>query len=145
MKTQVRWLENDGFTARGLTGYTLKIDDAETPRGPEWGARPMELLLHGLGGCIGIHLLSIFRKMRVKLADFHMEMEGVRSETVPHAFKKIHIHYIFRGERLTETKVRRAVELSDLDCSARASLNAEFTSSFEFEEVDQPPPDPAQC
>jgi putative redox protein len=139
MKTLVRWQENSGFTARGITGYTVKIDDSETPREADCGARPMELLLHGLAGCTGIGLVSIFKKMRMKLTGFQMEIEGVKSDQQPHAFEKIHIRYLFTGEGFTEKRVRKAIELSNIHCSVGASLKAEITTSFELEDIAKSP------
>lgn len=139
MKTQVQWQENLGFTARGITGHAVKIDDSETPREAEKGARPMELLLHGLAGCTGIGLISIFKKMRLKLTGLYMEIEGVKTEQIPHAFEKIHIHYLIKGEGLTEKRVRKAIELSKIHCSVGASLKAEITTSFDFEGMGRSP------
>jgi putative redox protein len=139
MKTLVRWQENSGFTARGITGHTVKIDDSEKPREADCGARPMELLLHGLAGCIGIGLVSICRKMRMKLTDVRMEIEGFKSEAPPNPFEKIHIHYLLKGEGLTEKRARKAIELSSVHCSVGASLKAEITTSFELEDIAKSP------
>lgn len=135
MKTRVRWRENDGFTAEGVTGYAVRVDDAEKPREAERGARPMELLLHGLAGCSGIGVVSVFRKMRMKLTAFEMELQAVKSERPPHAFEKVHIHYVLKGEGMTEKRVQRAIDLANSHCSAAASLKAEITTSFELEET----------
>ena len=134
MKTHMDWQESGGFLARGVTGYSVKIDDSETLGNADRGARPMELLLHGLGACIGIHMLSLLKKMRVKLSSFKMEIEGRKGEDVPKGFTDIHIKYILKGKALTKSKVERAMHFSHQDCSARASLNAKISYSYEFED-----------
>jgi putative redox protein len=139
MKTQVQWQEGGGFTAKGVTGYTVKMDDSEKRREADCGARPLELLLHGLAGCSGIGVVTILRKMRVKLTGFQMEIKGERSTEPPQAFEKIHIHYLLKGEGLNEKRVRKAIDLANVHCSAAASLKAEITTSFEFEEGSSQP------
>ncbi|ASS77181.1 peroxiredoxin [Tumebacillus algifaecis] len=101
--------------------------------GEDTGARPMELLLMGLGGCSGIDVAMILEKGRLTLEEFRMEVSGQRAEEMPQRFTDIHIHYILKGPDLTQDKVERAIELSNEKyCSASASLNANLTASYEL-------------
>ena len=77
-----------------------------------------------LGGCSGVDVEIILRKMRVKVRDFRIILSGERTETQPRKFTKIHLAYHFWGEDLPRKKLERAVQLSDEKyCSVTHSLN----------------------
>ncbi|WP_028988537.1 OsmC family protein [Thermicanus aegyptius] len=136
MKVVMEWKDHMYFEGKGPSGHVVGVDAAESVGGSNRAARPMELLLNGLGGCTSIDILSILNKMRLTPASFHLEIDGERAEEHPKRFTKIHIHYFLEGENLTEDKVRRAVQLSmEKYCSAAHSLNAEITASFEINGV----------
>ena len=53
-----------GFEAKDANGHAVKIDTSPETGGENFGVRPMQLLLMGLGGCSGIDILSILKKQR---------------------------------------------------------------------------------
>ncbi len=123
--------------AKGMSSVVVNIDAAEDIGGKNVGARPMELLLMGLGGCTSIDLILILKKQRQPLKDLKIEVTGEREQiegTEMKPFKKINIHYKFFGQ-LDSAKVEKAIALSmDKYCSATAQLrpSAEITHSFEI-------------
>jgi putative redox protein len=125
------------FEASGASGVPVHIDAAENIGGHNAGARPMELLLMGLGGCTAIDVLLIMKKQRQVVEDLKISVSGERvkiegTEMTP--FRKINIHFKFKGE-LAEAKVQKAIELSmEKYCSATAQFNptAEITHTFEI-------------
>jgi putative redox protein len=130
MKTEIIWNQKMSFTGIGGSGHEVKMDASAENGGENTGARPMELLLHGLGGCTGIDIIMILEKMRQHAQSFRIEIEGTRAEEPPRRYTTIHIHYILEGD-LLEEKVRKAIELSEEKyCSASKSLNAKISSSF---------------
>ena len=139
MKTHIGWQKEGGFNAQGVTGYTIKIDDSNSLGDATRGARPMELLLHALGACSGMYILTILKKMRVELTHFTMELEGKKAHEKPGRFEEIHVRYILKGKGLNKNKVEKVIDLSDQYCSVRASLNAHITSSYEFEDFPSEP------
>ena len=91
----------------------------------------MELLLHGLGGCTGMDIVSILKKMQVDLADFSIEITGERAPEHPKKYTHIHLGFKVAGKNIDLNKVNRAVELSQNKyCSVAASLNAKITDEI---------------
>ena len=137
MKLNVDWQGGLEFNNQLPSGHNLTVDAAEKSGGSNKGPRPMELLLSGLAGCTGIDVVLILNKMKTELEDFEMEVDAERAEESPKRFTKIHIKYKFKGKKLDQRKVERAISLSEEKyCSASNSLNAEITSSYEIEVTD---------
>ncbi len=59
-----------GFEAKDTNGHTLKMDTSDETGGSNFGNRPMQLLLAGLGGCSGIDVVSILKKQRLIIEEF---------------------------------------------------------------------------
>jgi putative redox protein len=134
MKVELRRV-NDAFhfEAVGAAGVPVHIDGSPDIGGVDAGARPMEMILMGLGGCSAIDIVLILQKQRQVIQDMtiSIEAERVPNET-PSLFKTIHVHYNFKGDLQIE-KVARAIELSmEKYCSVTAILNktAVITHSF---------------
>lgn len=134
MKVELRRV-NDAFhfEAVGAAGVAVHVDGSPDIGGVDAGARPMEMILMGLGGCSAIDIVLILQKQRQQIEDMRItiEAERVPNET-PSVFKTIHVHYNFKGD-LNEEKVKRAIDLSmEKYCSVTAILNktAEITHSF---------------
>lgn len=97
--------------------------------------RPMQLILAALGSCSTIDIVLILKKQREPIEDIKVVIEGERHDNqVPKTFKKIHVHYIIKGN-VVEAKAKRAIDLSmDKYCSVSKMLEptVEITSSFEL-------------
>ncbi|GIM48186.1 peroxiredoxin [Collibacillus ludicampi] len=132
MKMHVDWQGKRKFSAKGeASGHTIVMDASPDFGGENQGARPMELLLAGLGGCTGIDIVSTLEKMRLHVESLTIEIDGERAEEYPQRYTDIHLRYIINGHDLTPDKVERAIRLSkEKYCSASASLNANITTSF---------------
>ncbi|MCP9768500.1 OsmC family peroxiredoxin [Lacihabitans sp. LS3-19] len=138
MKVELNRVDQDfHFEAKGASGITVNIDAGENIGGHNAGARPMELLLMGLGGCTSIDVILILKKQRQALEDLKLRIEGEREKiegTEMTPFRKINIHFMFKGA-LDPKKVEKAIELSmEKYCSATAQLScsAAITHSFEI-------------
>lgn len=98
------------------------------------GARPMETVLMGLGGCSGIDVLSMLNKSRQRVAAFDIDIEAERADGVPGVFTRIHLRYQLRGESpgtLDRNKVMRAVTLSmEKYCSVTRMLEKSATMTY---------------
>ena len=62
MKVTMRRLDGVNFLASTESGHEISIDGSPEIGGNDQGARPMETVLVGLGGCSAIDVLSILRK-----------------------------------------------------------------------------------
>jgi putative redox protein len=126
------------FEAKGMSGVPVHIDAAENIGGHNAGARPMELLLMGLGGCTAIDVLLIMKKQRQVVEDLKISISGEREKiegTEMSPFRKINIHFKLKGN-LSEDKAHKAIVMSmEKYCSATAQFSgtADITHSFEIE------------
>lgn len=111
------------FGAITDTGHEVIMDAAPEVGGNDAGPRPMELLLAGLGGCTGMDVISMLRKMRQDVTDYHIQISGEQAPEHPKVFTSIQVEHVVRGRALNAESVRRAVELSATRyCSAAAML-----------------------
>jgi len=122
------------FVGIPRSGHAVLVDAAEEAGGFNSAPRPTELLLIAQGGCTGMDVVSILRKMRVDFNDFEMEIDGERTEEHPKFIKKIHIVYKIWGD-VPEEKFKKAIELSlEKYCSVANTLRgkADITYSYEI-------------
>src|SRR6056297_2084468 len=137
MNVKVDLMENLKFNAQRESGHDMPMDASESAGGDDSDARPMEMLLAGLGGCTSIDVVLILNKMKAEIEDFNVDIEAEREDEHPKRFKKIHLNYYIKGKNLDKKKVEKAINLSENKyCSASASLNAEITSSYEIENIE---------
>ncbi|MCL4135829.1 UNVERIFIED_CONTAM: hypothetical protein GTU68_042312 [Idotea baltica] len=104
--------------------------------GKNQGARPMEMMLIGMGGCSSFDVIHILKKSRQDVTDCVAEIEAERADAVPSVFTKIHLHFLVSGNKLKESMVSNAVKLSaEKYCSASIMLGkggVEITHSYEI-------------
>ncbi len=129
MKLEFQWHPEMQIVATTPSGHRVVMDNAEGDTGP----RPMELVLVALGGCTGMDVVSILRRMRVDFEDFRIEIEARRKESHPRVYVQVHLKYIFTGKDLPLRKLERAVELSQNKyCSVTAMLRCTATVTHEI-------------
>lgn len=107
-----KWLENMAFESE-VNGHTITIDAKEEVGGENRGPRPKPFMLAALGGCTGMDVVSILKKMRVELKSLNVIVEGELSEDHPKRFQKMHVIYEVEGENLPMDKIEKAVFLSE--------------------------------
>lgn len=117
-----------GFEATDAYGHKVKIDTSPETGGDNFGSRPMQLLLMGLGGCSGIDIVSILKKQRQELTGFHARIEGEREPgKEPSLWKTVTIVFELKGN-LDPEKAYRACELSmEKYCSVAETLRKSGT------------------
>jgi putative redox protein len=137
MKAEIHWRGDACFEANSGSGHTLVMDGPPDHGGCNQGARPMETLLMGLGGCSAFDVVHILQKARQAVHDCRCEMAAERSDEVPAVFTRIHLHFVVVGEDLKDSQVERAVSLSaEKYCSASIMLargGVEITHSYAIE------------
>ncbi|MGI6408365.1 MAG: OsmC family protein [Gammaproteobacteria bacterium] len=123
MKARVKWIEEALFMGQSGSGHTVMMDGPEGVGGRNLAARPMEMLLMGLGGCSTFDVVSILKKSRQQVVSCEIEVNAKRAETEPKVFTSIDLHFIVKGRGLKESAVQRAVSLSaEKYCSASIML-----------------------
>lgn len=123
------------FTAETGSKHQIVMDGAPEAGGKNLGARPMELLLAGTGGCTAFDVVAILRKGRHDITGCEIDIQAERAQTDPKVFTRIHFHFRISGRNLRPEVVSRAIELSkEKYCSASIMLGktAEITHRFEI-------------
>ena len=79
MKITLKRLNQDFLLEAGNeTGNKVMMDAGPAIGGGGAGARPMDLLIMGLGGCSAIDIISILKKARQPLDDLQVEINAER-------------------------------------------------------------------
>ena len=135
MKARVKWVEGMAFMAESDSGHGIMLDGSPEIGGRNLGARPMEMVLMGLGGCTAIDVMVILGKQRQPVEDCWIELDAERADVAaPKVFTKIHVHYVVKGSGLDPKQVERAVKLSaEKYCSVSAMLKNSVDITYDFE------------
>lgn len=121
------------FVSKTPSGHEVIIDASPEVGGANSGPRALELFLLGIGGCTGIDVAMILKKMKVEYKDLRVKLETERNEEHPRYFKKINVKYIFKGKDLPMEKLERAVKLSqEKYCSASATVKGMAEVTYEI-------------
>jgi putative redox protein len=112
-----------GFVGTDAAGHTVRMDTSPEGGGSNFGIRPMQMLLIGLGGCSGIDIVSILKKQRQTVDSISMKIEGEREPgKEPSLWKGVHLVFELKGN-IDPEKARRACELSmDKYCSVAETM-----------------------
>jgi putative redox protein len=119
------------FRASNELRKSILIDGDPDIGGVNNGVRPMELLLMGVAGCSAIDVVFILGRMKLKLDDLQIEVEGIKEKVEEHKeFSKIHMNFIAQGE-FKRQKLEKAVKLSvDKYCSVSKILERSAEISY---------------
>jgi putative redox protein len=83
----------------------------------------MELLMAGLGGCTGMDVISVLRKMRQEVTQYEVRVSGERATEHPKIFTSIQVQHVVHGRGLNVGLVKHAMDLSATHyCPALAML-----------------------
>ncbi|TXL70002.1 OsmC family protein [Vineibacter terrae] len=135
---RITWAENALFVGESGSGHTVTMDGAPDVGGHDLAARPMEMVLIGMGGCTAIDVVSMLKKQRQDVRGMAIELVAERAEEPPKVFTQVKLIYRMRGKGLNRALIERAVALSeDKYCSATAMIRKTATVTHEvvLEEV----------
>jgi putative redox protein len=112
-----------GFEAMDVNGHTIRMDTSPESGGQNFGVRPMQVVLMGMGGCSAIDIVMILKKQRQTIDDFSMKIEGEREDRKdPSLWKNVKIVFELKGD-IDVDKAERACELSiNKYCSVAETL-----------------------
>jgi len=126
-KVDITWTEDMSFEAM-VNDHKIVIDAVEAVGGKDRGPRPKPLMLLSLGGCTGMDVVSILKKMRVAYEGLKIEVEGELTDEHPKIYHTITLNYIFTGKDLPKEKLEKAVNLSqERYCGVTAMLQKAAT------------------
>ncbi len=112
MNATIKWLEHMTFTAESGSGHTVLMDGHPDFGGRDLAARPMELVLIGMGGCTLFDIVKGLNSKQGELVDCSIEVSADRAEDDPAVFTKIYMHYKIKGKNLDENKVKNVIDNS---------------------------------
>ena len=115
MQAQVVWRGDGQIVGTTDGGRNIAIhhaDDAATPTPSKQSARPLELMLLGVGSCATLAIVDILRKGREQVTDCTAHVEAEQAATAPKVFTHVHLRFHISGHGLNPTKVERAIRLT---------------------------------
>lgn len=114
------------------SGNTVQLDGAPKIGGENKGARPMELVIMGLGGCSSMDVINILQKQKQEITDYSVDIQAERdTENIPSLFTTIHVKFTITG-KVDLKKAEKAVQLSmDKYCSVTKILEKTATITHE--------------
>ncbi len=123
MDAKVIWKQGLSFTGKSDSGFTVPLGADLQTGGADDGFRPLELMAVSLAGCTAADVVSILQKKQQDVTAFQVKVHADRAQEYPKVFTRAVITYLVTGHGLTETAVRRAIELSTTKyCPAQAML-----------------------
>ncbi len=118
----VEWQKNMHFVSI-VNGIPVSFDADEASGGENIGPRPKPILLATLGGCTGMDIVSILKKMQVEIEFFNVKVESVSEDEHPKRYTEMHLIYEVKAKNLTIEKLEKAINLSmEKYCSVKATL-----------------------
>jgi len=119
LEARIKWAENAAFIGETGSGHAVVIDGPQDIGGRNLGPRPMEMMLLSIGSCSAVDVVHILKKARQDISDCVVQVKGERADTDPKVFTAVHMHFVITGRDLSDSHVKRAVDLSaDKYCSA---------------------------
>ena len=117
-----------GFEAKDANGHIVHMDSSDESGGQNFGIRPMQMLLMGLGGCSAIDIVMILKKQRQTVDDFSIKVTGEREPgKEPSLWANAKIIFFLKGD-IDKEKAYRACELSmNKYCSVAETLKKSGT------------------
>ena len=96
-----------------IQGHKIIMDSGEKLGKEYKGASPKPFMLSALGGCTGMDVVSILKKMRADIEYFNVNVIGYLTNDFPKYYYKIHLIFEFKAKNLTIEKINQAIKLSE--------------------------------
>lgn len=128
--TTVRWIGGKQFVGIDSTSHSVVLSSPSE----NVGIKPSDLLLIAVASCTAMDVVEILSKKRMPLTQMTITSNGEQDQDPPWTFRKIHVHFVFAGNNLTEKAVAAAIELAEEKyCSIAATIRATTEMIMDFE------------
>lgn len=107
-----KWKGGMQFQSDNPSGKTVIMDTDVEGTDKRFGLSPKAMMLSSLAGCSGLDIVPVLDKMKVKIDDLKMVIEGKLTDEHPRYYHSVTVDYHFYGKDLKESKINRAVDLS---------------------------------
>ncbi|MCX7728262.1 MAG: OsmC family protein [Bacteroidia bacterium] len=129
----LEWESNMLFHSK-VNGHEVYVDADASVGGTDKAPRPKPLMLVSLAGCTAMDVVSLLNKMRVNFSYFNVKIEAELSEEHPKVYTKVHIVYQIKGDNIEQSKVEKAVNLSqEKYCGVSAMFRKFAELTFEIQ------------
>ncbi|MFO7616539.1 MAG: OsmC family protein [Bacteroidales bacterium] len=129
----VIWKGNMAFEAQ-VEGFSVMMDAVPGVGGENLGPTPKPLLMASLGGCTGMDVISLAKKMRQEVETMEIRLIGTLTEEHPKHYTAIHLVYRFTGKDLDNEKLRKAIDISqEKYCGVSETLKKTVAITYEVE------------
>lgn len=133
MTAAVKWIDGLEFVGQSGSGHAVVMSGSTESGGNDFGPRPMEMLLLGLGGCTGMDVVYVLRKKRQDVIGCQVNVKGEMADDYPHKYTAIELEYTVTGKNLTDEAVKRSIELSfEKYCAVKATLEAAAKITYTY-------------
>ena len=120
------WGGKRTFLSKCPSGFDVKMDATKNYGGDGQGLTPMELILVGVAGCIGIDVTMLLGKNLENISKIDIQTEGLRREEMPASFVKIKCSFIVEGD-INARRFWKAIRLGHKKyCAVSDSLKSEM-------------------
>ena len=138
LTAKVTYVNGMQFIGDSESGHALVMDADPSAGGRNTGPKPMELLLISAGGCSGMDIISVLKKKRQDVTGLEIQVKGEKAEDYPMKFTDITLKFIVRGRNISESAVKRAVELSMTKyCSVKATLEGTAKIQYSYKIINE--------
>jgi putative redox protein len=121
-EVNVTWNNNMNFDCK-VGNYVIKVDASTENGGNNLGPSPKPLLLAALGGCTGMDIVSLLKKMRVEFTGLNIRLQAIVNDEHPKKYNEIKVIYEISGKDIDFEKVQKSVNLStERYCGVYATL-----------------------
>ena len=126
MVIKTSWGGKRTFLSKCPSGFDVKMDATKNYGGDGHGLTPMELILVGVAGCIGIDVTMLLGKNLENISKIDIQTEGLRREEMPSSFVKIKCTFIVEGD-INAQRFWKAIRLGhEKYCAVSDSLKSEM-------------------
>jgi putative redox protein len=127
---KVTWIEGQKYIGTDSTNHSVVL----SPPTEGIGMKPSDLLLVALASCTSVDVIGILSKKKMAPTSYEITASAEQDSDPPWAFRKIHLKYSLRGDKLTEKAVEQAIELSEKKyCSVAATVSGVAELTYEYE------------
>lgn len=126
-----------GFEVKDQNNHVLTTDTSDESGGSNFGFRPMQLLLSGLGTCSAIDMVAILKKQKQTIEQFRITVEGEREKNkIPSLWEAIKVTFHIKGVELEKAEKAAALSMNKY-CSVAETLRRGGTElSWEIAVID---------
>ena len=138
LTAKVTYVNGMQFIGDSESGHALVMDADPSAGGRNTGPKPMELLLISAGGCSGMDIISVLKKKRQEVTGLEIQVKGEKAGDYPMKFTDITLKFIVRGRNISESAVKRAIELSMTKyCSVKATLEGTAKIQYSYKIINE--------